>query len=104
MRGRIALLALVVSLVAAGDGLTLQFYTLARDEGYILGTEDERILARGQHGDYVLEPLGVCIWCTEGSRMELKFQGLGRAILFPWPKSPLKRPIPVLVTRDGRFE
>ena len=72
------------------------------DGGVIQSIVDDRIYVKGQLGDHIFEPIGVCSWCEEGIEVSIAFQGYTRATLQPKSLPFPVRPLPVLIIRDGR--
>ena len=72
------------------------------DGGVIQSIVDDRIYVKGELGDHIFEPIGVCSWCEEGVEVSIAFQGYTRATLQPKSLPFPVRPLPVLIIRDGR--
>jgi hypothetical protein len=72
------------------------------DGGVIQRIVDDRIYVKGELGNHVFEPIGVCSWCEEGVEVSIAFKGYTRATLQPKSLPFPVRPLPVLIVRDGR--
>ncbi len=72
------------------------------DGGLIERIGEDRIYVKGEMGDHIFEPIGVCSWCEEGIEVSIVFQGYTRATLQPKSQSFRGKPLPVLIIRDGR--
>ncbi len=72
------------------------------DAGIIERIVDDQIYVRGDLGEHVFEPIGICSWCEEGVEVSVTFKGYTRATLEPKSTSFRGRPLQVLIIHDGR--
>ncbi|MDQ7783357.1 MAG: hypothetical protein RDU20_10785 [Desulfomonilaceae bacterium] len=73
------------------------------EDARITGMGEDYIHVSALSGDFVLEPMAPCNWCTVGMEVHLTLRGYTTAKLKPKPRTIRARPVRAFIVKDGRF-
>ncbi len=72
------------------------------DSGPIVSISEGMIHVKGNKGDHIIEPIGVCSWCEADLEVLITFKGFSRGALRPYVGGSATREIKAFIVRDGR--
>ncbi len=97
MKGLFLALSLLFIAVSAQAQLSTEY-----DSGPIVSMPEGMIHIKGNRGDHVIEPIGVCTWCEVDLEVLITFKRYTRVTLRPYVGGSSRREIKAFLVRDGR--